>query len=131
MKEEGTPFNMVFDSRRETAKVIMTAKAIRRASSTDENTESKGAAMLPRKNIDIIDIIVGNRPLQGTKLFVTTAIKRSRGESIILHPVTPAALHPKPMHMVGCYLSAKKLKNFFKPIDDGRLLDYNIPVGKN
>lgn len=40
-----------------------------------------------------------NLPLHGTKLFVIIAIKRSLGESIILHPTIPAALHPKPIHM--------------------------------
>ena len=38
--------------------------------------------------------------LHGTKLFVKIAISLSLGESIILHPVTPHALHPKPMHIV-------------------------------
>jgi hypothetical protein len=41
----------------------------------------------------------GNLPLQGTKLFVIIAIKRSLGESMIRQPTIPAALHPKPMHM--------------------------------
>ena len=52
----------------------------------------------PIKNIVIIAISVGNRPLQGTKLFVMIAIRRSRGESMIRQPVTPAALQPNPMH---------------------------------
>ena len=39
--------------------------------------------------------------MHGTKLFVSIAIKRSRGESIILQPTTPAALQPKPIHMVN------------------------------
>ena len=39
--------------------------------------------------------------LQGTKLLVKIAIKRSRGESIILQPTTPAALQPKPIHIVN------------------------------
>ena len=43
--------------------------------------------------------MVGNLPLQGIKLLVRMAISRSRGESIIRQPVTPAALQPKPMHM--------------------------------
>jgi len=55
----------------------------------------------PAKNIVIMAINVGKRPLHGTKLLVRIAIILSRGESIILHPVTPAALHPKPMHMVS------------------------------
>lgn len=45
--------------------------------------------------------IVGKRPLQGTKLLVRMAMRRSLGESMIRHPVTPAALHPNPMHMAG------------------------------
>ena len=44
-----------------------------------------------------IAISVGKRPLQGTKLFVRIASSRSRGESMIRHPIIPAALHPKPM----------------------------------
>jgi len=53
------------------------------------------------KNADATAIIVGNLPLQGTKLFVMTAMSLSLGESIILHPITPAALHPNPIHMHG------------------------------
>ena len=47
---------------------------------------------------------VGNLPLHGTKLFVTIAIKRSRGESIILQPTIPAALQPNPIHIVSACL---------------------------
>ena len=52
------------------------------------------------KNIVEIAIKVGNRPLQGTNVFVSIAINLSLGESIILHPITPQALHPKPIHIV-------------------------------
>jgi hypothetical protein len=52
------------------------------------------------KNMVMTAIRVGNRPLQGTKLLVRIAIRRSRGESMIRHPITPQALHPNPMHMV-------------------------------
>lgn len=38
--------------------------------------------------------------LQGTKLFVSIAISRSLGESIILQPTQPAALQPNPIHIV-------------------------------
>jgi len=42
--------------------------------------------------------------LQGTKLLVSIAINLSLGESIILAPTTPAALHPNPMHIVrACF----------------------------
>ena len=44
------------------------------------------------------------RPLQGTKTLVSTAISRSRGESMIRAPTIPAALQPKPMHMVSACL---------------------------
>ena len=49
-------------------------------------------------------INVGNRPLHGTKLFVMVAISLSLGESMILQAITPAALHPNPMHMVSACL---------------------------
>ena len=40
------------------------------------------------------------RPLQGTKLLVTVAMSRSRGDSMMRQPTTPHALHPKPIAMV-------------------------------
>ena len=56
------------------------------------------------KKITATVIRSGNLPLQGIKEFVIIAINLSRGELIILHPVTPAALHPKPMHIVrACF----------------------------
>ena len=42
--------------------------------------------------------------MQGTKAFVKIPINRSLGESIILHPTTPAALHPNPIHIVSACL---------------------------
>lgn len=47
-----------------------------------------------------IQIKNGNLPLHGIKLFVRIDTSFSLGESIILHPTTPAALQPSPMHMV-------------------------------
>lgn len=46
-----------------------------------------------------IQIKNGNLPLHGIKLFVRIDTSFSLGESIILHPTTPAALQPSPMHM--------------------------------
>ena len=65
------------------------------------------------KNIVDIAIKVGKRPLQGTNVFVSIAISLSLGESIILHPITPQALHPKPIHIViACFpLQQHFLKN--------------------
>ncbi len=56
--------------------------------------------IVPAIKIVATDIKNGNLPLQGTKLFVKIAINLSLGESMILHPTHPAALHPNPMHMV-------------------------------
>ena len=53
----------------------------------------------PAKNMVIIAISVGNRPLQGTKLLVKMAISRSRGDSMIRQPITPQALHPNPIQI--------------------------------
>ena len=52
------------------------------------------------KNIVDIAIKVGKRPLHGTNVFVRIAISLSLGESIILHPITPQALQPNPIHIV-------------------------------
>ena len=52
-----------------------------------------------KKIVDMV-IRVGKRPLQGTKLLVKIASNLSLGESIILQPITPAALQPKPIHIV-------------------------------
>ncbi len=63
-----------------------------------------------KKNYDWVYIIsfplygCGNLPLQGTKLLVRMAKRRSLGESIIRQPTMPAALQPKPMHMVSTFL---------------------------
>lgn len=53
--------------------------------------------------INIVEIVIkkGNLPLHGTKLFVIIDIIFSLGESIILVPITPAALHPNPIHIVN------------------------------
>ena len=57
-------------------------------------------------------IKVGNLPLQGTKLLVSIAINLSRGDSIILHPITPQALQPNPIHIVKlCFPSAHAFLN--------------------
>ena len=66
--------------------------------------DEKNPAFVPTKNIVISAISVGKRPLQGTNTFVKIAINLSRGESIILQPVTPQALHPNPIHIVSACL---------------------------
>ena len=72
--------------------------------------------VIPPKNIVAIVIKNGKRPLQGTKQLVNIAINFSLGESIIFVPTTPAALQPKPMHIVrACFPEAQAfLKNLSK-----------------
>lgn len=54
----------------------------------------------PAKNIIEMVMRNGNLPLHGTKALVKIEINLSLGESTILHPITPAALQPNPMHIV-------------------------------
>ena len=75
-------------------KIINVAK-IKAEAADDQNPER-----LPAKNMEIMAMRAGKRPLHGTKTLVSMAISRSRGESMIRQPITPTALHPKPIHMV-------------------------------
>ena len=78
----------------------------------------------PAMNMLAIVIKNGNLPLHGINAFVSIAISFSLAESIILHPVTPAALHPKPMHIVSaCF---PELPAFLK-----NLSKLNAILGKN
>lgn len=97
VKEDGKPLKIVAESNLETKRVTTTPKTITANNKPADTRERKGKAIPAEKNIVIIAINVGNLPLQGTKLFVIVAMVRSLGDSIILQPVTPQALHPKPM----------------------------------
>jgi hypothetical protein len=90
---------MVKESTLDTANVSITLITITPVISKALHRFCRGANMEYVKNIVMIAINVGKRPLHGTKLLVMIAISRSLGESIILQPITPAALQPKPMHM--------------------------------
>lgn len=86
---------------------MRTDRTISSVSRAAPANELNGAGRAPATNREISDISVGNLPLQGTKPFVATAMRRSRGESIMRQPVTPAALQPKPMHIVrACFPQA-------------------------
>lgn len=104
VKEEGIPFKMVADRRRETRNVMTTPSRITPVRISVEITDCRGSATTPTKNMLIMAMMVGNRPLQGTKLLVMMAINLSRGESMMRQPTTPAALHPNPIHMVRACL---------------------------
>ena len=107
------------DSSHEAAKVIKTPNRRKPVSKSARRAEEKNAeAPIAEDSIAVGSIVVaapiaevptiseimvsssGNRPLQGTRLFVRIAIKRSLGESMIRQPVTPAALQPSPIAMV-------------------------------
>ena len=90
----------------------------------------------PIINIVIIDIIVGNLPLQGTNTFVNMAINRSLFESIILAPVTPTALQPNPIHIVrACLPHALHFLNILSKLKDilgkNPKSSNNVNSGKN
>ena len=95
MKLAGIPLSTVFERIFETKSVMSTEKAtnpVRIAAPSREESV---------KNIAISAIIAGSLPLQGIKLFVIMEMSLSRGESMILEPVTPTAPQPIPMHMLG------------------------------
>lgn len=95
VKLAGIPLSTVFESIFETKSVMSTEKAtnpVRIAAPSREESV---------KNIAISAIIAGSLPLQGIKLFVIMEMSLSRGESMILEPVTPTAPQPIPMHMLG------------------------------
>lgn len=99
VKDEGIPLSTVFERIYELRKVIATPSTIKHVSSTADSNDAPSPAVAPIKNIEMMTMNVGNRPLHGTKLFVMMAIIRSLGESMIRQPITPAALQPNPMHM--------------------------------
>ena len=82
--------------------IYETINVIKKANITDKRTAKADFNVInfpPTKTLANI-IIDANLPLQGTKLFVTIANSLSLGESIILAETTPAALQPKPIHIV-------------------------------
>ena len=83
----------------------------------------------PTKNIVAIVINKGNLPLHGTKQFVTIAIILSLVDLIIRHPITPAALHPNPMHIVkACF---PHVPAFLKKLSKLNAILGNTPKSSN
>ena len=103
MNEEGTPFRSVRERIADMRKVMATPARMTQNRRNADKMES--SAPIPvMKNMVMREMSIGNLPLQGTRAFVRMAMRRSRGESMMRQPVTPAALHPKPMHMVNACL---------------------------
>ena len=110
--DELVPFNIVFDRILETSNVINIPSKITPNTvivAIMEEPMSDDSTLFPlitAPAIKMLAIVIknGNLPLQGINAFVSIAISFSLGESIILQPVTPAALHPNPMHIVRACL---------------------------
>ena len=100
VNDDGTPRSTVFERNHVIIKVAAIPDRMTTVSRAAVRTPDAAFAPTVIKNIVIIDIIAGNLPLQGTRLLVSMARSLSRGESIMRHPITPAALHPSPIHMV-------------------------------
>lgn len=100
-KEDGELFNNVEESTLDTARVSRMEIIITNPNSKVETMEEANGRIETVKNIVIIAIIVGNRPLHGTNTFVKIAISFSFGEVMILHPTIAAALHPNPIQAVN------------------------------
>ena len=99
MKEEGIPFKRVPDNSLVIKKVMNIPDRITPVIIIDVIAEDFHPEKQPAKNMVMTEIRAGKRPLHGIKLLVNTARSLSRGESMILHPVTPTALQPIPMAM--------------------------------
>ncbi len=101
---------MVWESTNETAKVINTPSRMMPVSSRAERRLAPSPEALPMKNIVIIEMRVGNRPLQGTKLLVMIA-------------------HPNPMHMVSaCFPQAR---HRWKPLSRLKAMRGRYPESSN
>ena len=69
-----------------------------------ETRPPRAAGTIDPINKDAINICVGHRPLHNEKLFVIIAINLSRGLSITLVAIIPAALQPYPIAIVrACF----------------------------
>ena len=98
---EGTPRNRVAERSLVSTRVAKIPSRINAVRISADTAVCAKPPMPTTKNIPMIAISAGKRPLQGTKLLVRIANSRSRGESMMRQPTIPAALQPKPMHMGG------------------------------
>ncbi|MNT30460.1 hypothetical protein D3C72_1662560 [compost metagenome] len=94
-------------------RVNITPKIITSKTVIVEIIDPQKPSPIPPINILAIAIKNGNLPLHGTKLLVIIAINLSLGEFIILQPITPAALHPNPIHIVNaCFPDVQHLLKY-------------------
>ena len=100
-KDDGIPFKIVLDNIFDIISVSNIPKTIIKSTANVEIAVLYTPVKYPPIKIVEIAIKNGNLPLQGIKLFVKIPINFSLFESIILHPTTPAALQPSPIHIVN------------------------------
>ena len=106
-KAEGIPRSTVRLRKKETSNVMPTESPM-----TTKRVIPDIHGLPADKNTAVSSKIVGNRPLQGTKLLVNMAMSLSLGESMMRHAVTPAALQPKPIQSVSaCFPCAPARRN--------------------
>ena len=100
IKEVELPFNNVLDNILEINNVKIIPSKIANTTAKVEIILDLNPVYAPA--IKIVDIAIkkGYLPLHGTNEFVIAEIILSCGVSIILVPTTPAALQPKPIHIV-------------------------------
>ena len=101
-KDEGLPRRSVTERSLVTASVMSTARTRNPVSMSAETAPPPDPAHAAASEASTAS--EGRRPLQGMNELVSTPISLSRGESIILHPIAPAALQPKPMQQVSACL---------------------------
>ena len=112
--DAGTPFNIVFDNIFEINIVINIPSSTINKTTTVAIIDEFPDVNNPPTNMLAIVIKNGNLPLQGTKALVSIEINFSLGESIILHPVTPAQLQPNPIHIVNaCFPRTSRFSKIF------------------
>lgn len=101
VNDEGSPFKMVFERIFEINRVTKTENTINPKRVRADSVDDANLLDAPlTKKMEIIAIRVGNLPLQGENTLVRIAISFSFFDWIILHPITPHALQPYPMHIV-------------------------------
>ena len=100
-KADGLPRSTVTLSSHVAPNVSPTLSTSAAVSSSALTSELPPAAA---KNMVMSAMSAGNRPLHGMRLLVSTASSRSRSESMMRQPTTPAALQPRPMHIVSACL---------------------------
>ena len=99
-----SPRSTVRESSHEAASIVAMPSTAMPTTAAAETSPARWAGARAPMKMDATRICVGQRPLHSEKLLVMMAMSRSRGLSMMRVDTTPAALHPKPMHIVRACL---------------------------